>query len=60
MRFFRTDGLGEIEDTLLLIFVSLNEEDSLLAAEQGVRCSFEMLVDYDQLIVLRGEKDVGV
>jgi hypothetical protein len=60
MRFFRTDGLGEVEDTLLLIFVSLNEEDSLLAAEQGVRCPFEMLVDDDQLIVLRGEKDVGV
>jgi hypothetical protein len=31
--FFRNDGLGEVEDTLLLIFVSLNEEDSLLAAE---------------------------
>jgi hypothetical protein len=60
MSFFRTDGLGEVEDTLLLIFVSLNEEDSLLAAEQGVRCPFEMLVDDDQLIVLRGEKDVGV
>ncbi len=58
--FFRNDGLGEVEDTLLLIFVSLNEEDSLLAAEQGVRCPVTMLVDNDQLVVFRGEKDVGL
>jgi hypothetical protein len=44
-----------------LIFVSLNKEDSLLAAaEQDVRCPFALLVDDDQLIVFRGEKDVGL
>ena len=59
MRFFRTDGLGEVEDTLLLIFVSLDEQDSLLAAEQAVRCLVAVLVDDDQLIIFRGEKDVG-
>jgi hypothetical protein len=58
--FFRNDGLGEVEDTLLLIFFSLNEEDSLLTAEQGVRCPVTMLVDNDQLVVFRGEKDVGL
>ena len=57
--FLRNDGLGEVEDTLLLIFVSLNEENSLLATEQGVRCLVAVLVDDDQLVVFRGEKDVG-
>ncbi len=58
--FLRNDGLGEVEDTLLLIFVSLNEQDSLLNAEQGVRCLVSVLVDDNQLVVFRGEKDVGL
>ena len=57
--FLRNDVLGEVEDTLMLIFVSLNEENSLLATEQGVRCLVAVLVDDDQLVVFRGEKDVG-
>ena len=58
--FLINDGLGEVEDTLLLIFVSLNEQDSLLNAEQGVRCLVSVLVDDNQLVVFRGEKDVGL
>ena len=58
--FLRNDGLGEVEDTLLLIFVSLDEQDSLLAAEQAVRCLVAVLVNDDQLVVFRGEKDVGL
>ena len=45
--------------TLLLIFVSLDELNSLLAAEQGVRSLVAVLVDDDQLVVFRGEKNVG-
>ncbi len=44
----------------MLIFVSLNEENSLISAERlGENAPFSRPFDDDKLIVLRGHKDAG-
>ena len=57
-RFFLAfDGLGEVEDSLLTIPVTLDKKDPLLT-EQRVFYLISFLVNNDQLIVFGGDKDV--
>ena len=54
----RNDSLGEVEDSLLTIRVTLDKEDFLLATEQRVLCHVAVRVDNDKLVVSCGDKGV--